>query len=612
MRGRGKRILRQTIIEQLPLVSGDSMNIEKVNYVVHFDVLIEHDVTSLRSDWLSEEQVDDVLSSTQLGLVVKRIEDEDADTYFYGDVDLTDQESYINLLKGRPTISVISAGFDGKLVEPIGNDWLSIRNWMIELRRRIMPAEGRWSAYTEAPVTISLGSMELAQTGFDATYFDLCSKDAIRAFISSVQEYTPTNPAVRDFVEYFGPEIKAFQDGEVSKFLEFWFATELLLTQKELNVIQIGDSYQRLVPVYSSENFDWVRPKNLNMFLEGERSWSPSKVFWYTPVPGNPFREGSDPEWDYSMVTDLEKRVGLNDTTFSKIRFALTMYALQNFVEVDDVDEAFFEVGQFYEQYKLEIGNLVSVMEESFDWDDLIELESEEADFIEHLEFPENALTIWDAYLKTILRSETEAIAGGKQESENTAKASESDFVISITQSNAPDEVVAQKAIEYCKSVLIPKGRHAEAFCVSQVVNRYYFSNLVPSAAFDTANAARSILENSGYTILEPSTFEVRPKGDNPWNYSQNKQTIVEVNVWSALRNSNLSQEVANIPRPINLATEFEIVFDILNGIKSGITEQILEFFKSGLEGQGDIHEIFETGRWLTGYYIHKLIWPGN
>ena len=586
------------------------MKIEKVNFVVHFDVLMEHDVNAL---YASEEQIDSVLKSTQLGFLIERVEDEDLEGEIFcaGDIDLTDQESYFNLLQGMPTYSVISAGFGGKFVGSVTTDWSNVRAWMTELRRRSMPAEGRWSAYTEAPVTISLSHMEISQVGTHPTRLELSSKTRIREFLTRLKSQTSNNQSVKDFLDYFAPEIERFQQNDVSTFLEYWFSTELLLTQKELRFVQVGDSYKSLVPDYSLEDFEWVRPANLNMFLEGERAWSPSKVFWYTPVPGNPFRSGSDPEWHYSAVAYVEKRVGLSSTEYSKNRFAITMNALRTYVEEYDVEDASFEINSFYERYSHEINEISDQMRDSHDWNVLIELDGEEANFLQQLKFPENALSICDDYLKTILRAEPTNLVQAEPEHKDIADFTEYDYIAAITSTNSPDEFVAQNALEYCKEVLVPNKRHAEAFCVSQIVNRYYFSNLVPSAAFETANEARSVLEAEGYEILEPSTFEVRPKGDNPWNYSRTKQTIVEISVWSSVRNSELTQVVASLPRPISLAAEFDFIYTILNSMRSSTTDHTLEFFRSGLDGQGDVAEIFETGRWLTGYYIHKMIWPG-
>jgi hypothetical protein len=345
---------------------GNKLNFEKINFVVHFDVLIEHDITTLRSNWFSEEQIDDVLNTTQLGLVLQRIDNEDGETYFEGDVNLTDPQSYFNLIQGMPTYSVISAAFDGQFVEPILNDWSSIRTWLTELRRRTMPAEGRWGGYTEAPVTISLGFLELSSSEYGSTYLDICSEAKINDFFGTALNLSAKSPSLREFLSYYESEILRFQSGRGSTFLKYWLATELLLTQKELKVTETGDKHNTLVPAYSIDSFEWEKPTNSNLFLDEERTWGPDKAFMFTPVPLSPFHQGSDPDWDYSVVPSTEERVGLNNTDFTKLRFAITLNALRAYIEDYEVADAFFNVGSFYDKYKGEIEEFTDVMRDDF------------------------------------------------------------------------------------------------------------------------------------------------------------------------------------------------------------------------------------------------------
>lgn len=377
------------------------MKIEKIIFVLHFDAL-DFEISSISPDYLEEGLIDNVLDSTPLGSSIIRLKGEDDELFFDGDVDLVQQESYFELLNGKVRYITVSSGFEGQLNTSGPYDWAALRTIMLDLRNQLFDAGTFWGAFQVAPVAISIGFFEPVGVTSSLKTVNVNSRQSLIEYLDALELASSNRLDIASFLSCYSPEISRFRQGRTTKFMDYWLSTELLLTQTTLECVESPESQSFLAPVFQVENFAWQPPKSLNPLVEGERSESPEETKWFTPVPANPYRSGSDPYWTYEDAVRASTAQGDQQSTFTKLGFALTMNALATYIDEQGTDDCAYPLDVFWDAYSSVLEPFIELMNEEFDWSEATKLAGEMAEFVEELELPVNAENIWKEYLSVI------------------------------------------------------------------------------------------------------------------------------------------------------------------------------------------------------------------
>ena len=356
---------------------------------------VDDEINTLYS--LNVEFLDNVLDSSGFGSYVQRLEgdDEDEELQYEGDLLLNTEEGYFDLLCSKVRFETISGTFAGEFVNQNDLTWSAIRTHMMQIRQHDA------QEFTDIPVQISLVGFHIDDEGKNVR---LDTADFSSKFVSQMEMRATKNSDVGAFLDYYAIEISLLKANQLSVAISNWFATELLLTQRVINLSEGPSAIDAYTIEFSEIDFEWKAPADLNHMVSYHRIELPTEVFWFTPVPKNIYRKNSD--WWYLMeyAREYEEKYGLAGEEFNAFAFAATMNALRAFLE-DASEKDNWALGDFYARHYEPLNEMTDLMRESSaDWSANLSLQGSHAEVISKIEMPSTAADIWNDYLASIGR----------------------------------------------------------------------------------------------------------------------------------------------------------------------------------------------------------------
>jgi hypothetical protein len=356
---------------------------------------VDDEINSLYS--LNVEFLDNVLDSSGFGSYVQRLEgdDEDEELQYEGDLLLNTEEGYFDLLCSKVRFETISGKFVGEFVNQNNLTWSAIRTHMMQIRQHDA------QEFTDIPVQLSLVGFNIFDEDKSVR---LDTADFSGKFVSQMEMHATKNSGVGAFLDYYAIEISLLKANQLSVAISNWFATELLLTQRVINLSEGPSAMDAYTIEFSEVDFEWEAPADLNHMVSYHRIELPTEVFWFTPVPKNIYRKNSD--WWYLMefAREYEEKHGLAGEKFNAFAFAATMNALRAFLE-DASEKDNWALGDFYARHSEPLNEMTDLMRESSaDWSANLSLQGSHAEVISKIEMPSTAADIWNDYLATIGR----------------------------------------------------------------------------------------------------------------------------------------------------------------------------------------------------------------
>lgn len=379
-----------------------SQLLSDIKLAIHWDCF-DDEINTLYETF-DNKALDDILQSCDLGKSVSRVKHEkyDEEITFSGDLSLTTEESYFDLLRGKVRFGTVTASFIGQFGKSTSLEWSALRSELQRIRTIETPGTGRWSNFTTIPVHLSLigfrSEDSSADSGIEIEYL-------AEHFVREIESHAGNNVQMQQFLDYYAPEIKSLKVNQQATDLSAWFATELLLTQTKLNFIRTKPSLDSISIAFSSKDFEWNIPERLAFLPEYNRAEMPTKIFWFTPVPANRYREKSD--WGYLMdfALDTEKKFDQSKLSFDRFTFAVTMNAVRKFIEEYSQAESSYQIEIFYKKHTTELNELTDQMRLQDSWEGYLELVGKHAEIVERLSLPTNSEEIWKEYLEVIGRN---------------------------------------------------------------------------------------------------------------------------------------------------------------------------------------------------------------
>jgi hypothetical protein len=373
----------------------------KIDFVLHFDA---GDIDDYDYEFLNgtpEVRMGYVLEAVpDLAKLISVIEVEGVS----GELNLSIPEKFIATLNGRFPFEMVRCHFAGMLASEEQVAWPRLRDVLKTIRSSTFPASGVYSGFDRAPVDISLESLYSADEPADKPIW-VFSNTAIIAYLDALANAASANKQISEFLEFFEPEITQFRKGSQSQFLESWFSTELLLTQKEAVSWEIENEYF-LSPKFLVSEFEWSKPQEIPNLLRWERIDSPTKMVWYSPMRANMYTPSSDFGHFYGEASNQVDKYVSNSFSYSPLKTALLLQCLWHALDESPSEETEWLV-DFMNDFESEINSVTEQIEEEFEWDsgEGTELNGEKADHILAMDLPDNLQDVWLAWLKLIGRS---------------------------------------------------------------------------------------------------------------------------------------------------------------------------------------------------------------
>lgn len=416
--------------------------ISQFKLAIHFEAS-DFDSYLLMSDDL-DGLLNQILESTQLKDEIALREDYDEEgATFFADFDGSSSEALLEAFSGEIKYGIVTAVFDAQLFNHQAVTWDHLSNVIREIRSRILPGTGIWSAFEVAPVGISISEIIDEDLGSSKSV-DFSARGAMLAAIVELEDASTENEQAREFLDFYGPEIARIKGNRASVFLNHWMSTELALSQTNLTLAS-GDSGKVFEEIaFKISSFKWNLPDRLPVLLEIERSSSPEFVVWPSPLPANPFWKNSDGWWAYQDVLDGFFRVNPNATLFTPLKAAKLMQLLAAFQEEYSPSAA---ISSVLEKYADEISDVSATLGDEFDWDESLPLGSEQADFVQGIDLPENLEDFWADWLQAIGQS---AAAPANQNVPTTQKSG----ALECTNCSATLDVDQVKFCSNCGTVI--------------------------------------------------------------------------------------------------------------------------------------------------------------
>lgn len=349
-----------------------------------------------------EKLVDDVfLASTPIGSRVSRVDDEDAEYSAEGDISLSEFEDFAALMKNTVRYSTLNITFDGLVDNEAHIQWTKLRTTLISLRRQTFEATGPWSAFEYAPVSISLAYLNIDG---QSKPLDVSARSQMLRYLDELESKAATNLEIKRFLTFFEFEVTNLRQDRASRFLEKWFATELLLTQKTLQFSDSESSYF-LVPVLNPEQFSWDADNAfVPTLLEIDRNFDPANLYTINPIPKNNYREGSDWYWPLEDAKTESFRRGASGLAFNKVGFVANLWMLNFLAEEGALDDVDFAVEDFLNRHAANLEPLIEHIDDSNlpSLEEGLPMNDETKNLIASLPLPDNAEDIWDEYLNML------------------------------------------------------------------------------------------------------------------------------------------------------------------------------------------------------------------
>lgn len=376
---------------------------QRVVFVIQFYCL-EDELIDLSSIDV-ESCAEDVLISSPLGDRFSISTSDDSEYFVSGDFSLHDFDDFCAILRGTPLYESLSIGFEAF---PSGRQlvsWSELRQELLSLRSQPLEASSRWPRLNQDPISISL---EYAQPSGSRMFAKLSREDGIE-FLNILRDSASARQEIASFLNFFELEIASYQSGKSSRLLDTWFTTELLLTQAELELEADPQNPVFLKPRLMLDNFSWHQAEaHVGKLIEADRHFRDANCFWINPLPKNPFRQGSNWDFNYRDAADESERRGGTGVEFDHLNFVMTMWYLYQFAEAELVDSGeSIDVAGFLQVNLHELEGLLDILTNSkyaLYLDGHIPIPSSLHDFLLQLPLPENAEAIWTSYLSLIGR----------------------------------------------------------------------------------------------------------------------------------------------------------------------------------------------------------------